>query len=140
MSKLDGLPRQYFHLTQIPYGIDIDPITGLSHSYQILICFDSHYNEMKKDDVQEAERAHFEAMGIPLATKFREPVSVLINCHTKTWLGFFKADLQNPENGAIALLKGDRIFTLQFQTSKYVVGKVEKGFEFSSIANSRRVG
>lgn len=67
---------------------------------------------MMKDDVQEVARARFEAMGIPLATRFREPVSALINRHTKTWLGFLKADLQNLERDAIALLKGDRIFTL----------------------------
>jgi hypothetical protein len=56
-TRPDGLPGQYFHLTQIPYGIDVDPITGLSRSYQILIRFDSSYNEMRKDNVQEAARA-----------------------------------------------------------------------------------
>jgi hypothetical protein len=95
---------------------------------------------MRKDDVQEAARARFEAMGIPLATRFREPISALINRHTKTWLGFLKDDMQNPERDAIALLKGDRTFILQLQTSEYVVGKVEKGFEFSSTANNRRLG
>jgi hypothetical protein len=131
-TRPDGLPGQYFHLTQIPYGIDVDSIIGLSRSYQILIRFDSGYNEMRKDDVQEAARARFEAMGIPLATRFREPISALINRHTKTWLGFLKDDMQN--------LKGDRTFILQLQTSEYVVGKVEKGFEFSSTANNRRLG
>jgi hypothetical protein len=38
------------------------------------------------------------------------------------------------------LLKGDRVFTLQLQNSDYVVGKVEKGFEFASTANNRRMG
>ena len=93
MTRLNGLPRQYFHLTQIPCGIDVDSITGLSHSYQILIYFESGYNEMMKDDVQEAARVRFEAMGIPLATRFRELVSALINRYTKTWLRFLKANL-----------------------------------------------
>jgi hypothetical protein len=39
--RLDGLPGQYFHLTQIPFGTDVDTIIGLSRSYQILIRFDS---------------------------------------------------------------------------------------------------
>jgi hypothetical protein len=140
MSRLDGLPGQYFHLTQIPFGTDIDPVIGLSRSYQILICFDSGYNEMRKDDVQEAARARFEAMDIALATRFCEPVSALINHHNKTWLGFIKVDLHNLERDAITLLKGNRVFTLQVQNSEYVVGKVEKGFEFSSTANNCRVG
>jgi hypothetical protein len=93
MVRPNGLPGQYFHLTQIPYGIDVDPIIGLSRPYQILICFDSRYNEMQRDDVQEAAKARFEAMGIALANRFRELVSALINRHTKTWLGFLKVDL-----------------------------------------------
>ena len=34
-SRLDGLPGQYLHMTQIPTGHPIDPGTGLSHTYQI---------------------------------------------------------------------------------------------------------
>jgi hypothetical protein len=78
MSRPDGLLGQYFHLTQIPYGIDVDPVTGLSRSYQILIRFDSGYNTMRKDDVQEVARTRFQAMGIALANRIREPVSTLI--------------------------------------------------------------
>jgi hypothetical protein len=81
---------------------------------------------MKKDDVQEVARARFEAMEIPLATRFKEPISALINCYTKTWLGFLKADLQILEKDAIALLKGECVFILQLQNSENVVGKVEK--------------
>jgi hypothetical protein len=121
------------------FSIDVDPGTGLSRSYQTLICFDYGYNEMRKDDVQEAAWARFEAMGITLANRFCKPVSALINHNTKTWLGFIKVDLQNPEKDTIALLKGNCVFTLQLQNSEYVVGKVEKCFEFSSTANNRRL-
>ena len=95
---------------------------------------------MMKDDMQEAARARLEAMGIALATRFREPISAIINRHTKTWLGFIKVDLQNLERDAIALLKGNHVFTLQLQNLEYVVGKVEKGFEFSSTTNNHRLG
>jgi hypothetical protein len=66
-------------------------------------------------------------MGIALAQRFCEPISALIHRQTKNWLGFIKVDLQNPQKDAIALLKGDRIFTLQLKSSDYVIGKVEKG-------------
>jgi hypothetical protein len=93
MSRSDGLPGQYLHLIQVLCGIDVDPITGLSRSYQILIRFDTGYNDMHKEDVQEAGRARFEAMDILLANHFRESVSAFINRQTKTWLGFIKVDL-----------------------------------------------
>lgn len=48
-------------------------------------------------------------------------------------------DLLNPEVDAIALLRGQPIFTLQLQNSEYVVGKVEKGYEFLSTTNNRRL-
>lgn len=47
-----------------------------------------------------------------------------------------RVGLLNSEIDAIALLKGQRIFTLQLQNSKVVVGKVEKGYEFLSTANN----
>jgi hypothetical protein len=140
MIRPDGLPGQYFHLTQIPYGTDVDLVTGLARSYQIVIRFYSGYHEMKKAEVQEAAHTRFDAMGIPLASQFREPISAFIHRQSKAWLGFLKVDLQNPEKDAIALLKGERIFTLQLQSFVYVIGKVEKGFDFPSTANNRRLG
>jgi hypothetical protein len=137
-AQPDGIPGQYLHLIQIPQGISVDSVTGLSHSYQILICFDFGYNEMSKVDVQEAAIACFEEMNIPLSTCYREPVSALIHPHTKKWLGFLKVDLLNPNTDGIALLKGDRIFTLQLQDLNYVIGKIEKGFDFPSTAANRR--
>lgn len=48
-------------------------------------------------------------------------------------------DLLNLEADGIALLKSHRIFTLQLQTSEYVVGKVKKGYKFLSTTNNRRL-
>lgn len=135
----DGLPGQFLHLTQIPFGIGIDPSTGLSKTHQILIRFDSGYQSMTKVDVQEAAIARFEAMGMKLSNRFREPVVALVHPQTKTWLGFIKVDLLNPSTDGIALLKGTRLFTLQLENSSYVIGKVEKAFEFPSTATNRKV-
>lgn len=135
----DGLPGQYLHLTQIPQGTDIVQTTGLSQSYQIIIRFDSDYHRMTKPQVQEAAIARFAQMQIPLANRYREPVSAIVNRKTHGWLGFIRVDLLNPEIDAIALLKGQRIFALQLQNSEYVVGKIEKGYEFLSTANNRRL-
>jgi hypothetical protein len=50
-TKLDGIPGQYLHLTQIPHSSVVGTSIGLSHSYQILIRFDFGYNEMTKVEV-----------------------------------------------------------------------------------------
>ena len=138
-TRPDGIPGQYLHLTQIPHDIPIDSTTGLSHSYQILIRFDFGYHEMTKVEVQNAATARFDAMGIKLASRYREPVSALVHPQTKKWLGFLKVDLLNPSIDGNALLKGDRLFTLQLQDLSYVIGKIEKGFDFSSTATNRRL-
>lgn len=135
----DGLPGQYLHLTQIPYGIEIDPSTGLAYTQQIVIRFDTGYHEMKKSDVQTAALARFEAMGIPLASRFREPVSAIVHPLTKNWLGFLKVDLLNPGIDGIDLLNGSRLFALQLQDFQYVIGKVEKGYDFPSTASNRKL-
>ena len=94
---------------------------------------------MTKSEVQDAAIARFEAMDIKLATRYRKHVSAIVHPHTKKWLGFFKVDLLNPSIDGIALLKGERIFTLQLHDLSYVIGKIEKGFEFSSTATNRRL-
>lgn len=66
-------------------------------------------------------------------------MSAIVHPQTKKWLGFLKVDLLNPSIDGIALLQGHRIFTLQLQDLSYVIGKIEKGFEFSSTAANRRL-
>ena len=135
----DDIPSQYLHLTQIPSGCLVDAVTGLSSTYQVVICFDHGYQGMKKQELQEAALSRLETMGIPVATRFREPISAIVNKDTKTWLGFLRIDLLHPECDGLHLLKGERIFTLQLQNSEYVIGKVEKGFDFTSAALNRRL-
>lgn len=135
----DGLPGQYLHLTQIPIDTEIETSTGLSSSYQIIIRFDSEYHRMTQQQAQDAATARFALINIPLASRYREPISAIVNRKTRGWLGFLRVDLQNPEVDAIALLQGHRIFAMQLQSSEMVVGKVEKGYEFLSTANNRRL-
>ena len=111
-QRLDGIPGQYLHLTQIPNGCLVDAVTGLSPTCQVVIRFDHGYQGMKKLEIQEAALSRLETMGIPVATRFCEPISAIVNKDTKTWLGFLWIDLLHPERDGINLLKGERIFTL----------------------------
>ena len=105
----------------------------------MLIRFYYGYNEMTKVDVQDAAIARFDAMNIELATRYREPLFALVHPQTKKWLGFLKVYLMNSNTDGIALLKGERIFTLQVQDLSYVIENIEKGFEFPSTATNRRL-
>lgn len=134
----DGQPGQYYHLTQIPQNTEIDIVTGLSPTYQVTIRFDRNYHTMTKLEVQQAAHSRLELMSIPLANRMREPIAALVSPQNAGWLGFLKLDLLNPATDGLALLRGHRLFTLQLQNGEYVIGKVEKGFEFSSTANNRR--
>jgi hypothetical protein len=75
----DALPCQYYHLTQLPFHVNIDPTTGLSPTYQIVIRFDTNYQDFSKLDVQEAAASRFEVISIPLATRFREPICAIVD-------------------------------------------------------------
>jgi hypothetical protein len=134
----DGVPGPYYHLTQLPSHVDIDPTTGLSPTYQLVIRFDNNYRYFNKTNIQEATTSHLEMMRIHLATRFREPVCAIVDRATTKWLGFLKIDLLNPHTDGLALLKGERIFTLLLK-GEFVIGKVEKGFDFKSSSSSRKI-
>ena len=98
----------------------------------------SNYRDFSKIDVQEAAASHFEMMRIPLATRFREPICTIVDRASTKWLGFLKVDLLNLQTDVIALLRGDHIFTLLLKT-EYMIGKIEKGFDFNSTSSSRKI-
>ena len=135
----DGIPGQYLHLTQIPNGCLVDAVTGLSPTYQVVIRFDHGYQGMKKLEIQEASLSRLETLGILVATRFREPISIIVNKDTKTLLGFLWIDLLHPKHDEINLLKGECIFTLQLQNSEYIIDNVEKGFDFTFAVFNRRL-
>lgn len=120
-TRPDSVKGQYYHLTQIPQDSEIDLTTGLSPTYPVTIRFDAHYHNMSKLEVQQAALSRLETMRIPLASRFREPIAVLISQQNAGWLGFLKIDLLNPGIDGIALLQGHRLFTLQMQNGEYTI-------------------
>jgi hypothetical protein len=134
----DTLHGQHYHLIQLPSHVNIDPTTGLSPTYQLVIRFDTNYRDFSKIDVQEAAVSRFDVMHIPLATRFCEPICAILDRASTKWLGFLKVDLLNPHTDGLAFLRGERIFTLLLRT-KYVVGKIENCFDFNSTSSSRKI-
>jgi hypothetical protein len=116
----------------------MDPTIGLSHTYQLVIRFDNNYRDFSKTDVQEATTSCFETMHIPLVARFREPICTIVDQASTKWLGFLKVDLLNPHTDELALLRGEQVFTLLIK-NEYIIGKVEKGFDFNSTSSSRKI-
>ena len=124
----DAMPGQHYHLTRLPSHINIDPTTGLSPTYLLVIRFDTNYKDFSKIDVQKAAASRLEVMRIPLATRFPEPICAIADRASMKWLGFLKVDLLNPHTDGLALLREKCIFTLLIRT-KYVVGEIKNGFD-----------
>jgi hypothetical protein len=118
--------------------VTIEPTTGLSPAYMIVICFDNNYPGLSKQEVQEAAASRFEMMNIPLAPRYHEPISTIVDKESSQWLGFLRVDLLNPQVDGLALLRDDQVFTLYLR-HEYVIGKVEKGFDFCSISTNRKL-
>lgn len=78
-------------------------------------------------------------MGIPLATRYREPIIAMAGGKLKRWFGFLKVDLLHPETDGLNLLYGHRIFALALQDGELTIGKIEKGYECPTTSINRRV-
>lgn len=94
---------------------------------------------MKKSSLQAAATVMFESMEIALANRVGEPISAIIHLQSKNSLGFIKVDLVNPSTDCSALLKRNRIFTLQLQDLNYSIGKVEKVFDIPSTPTIKQL-
>ena len=100
----------------------------------MIISVDHGYFGMKKYKLQEAATTCFELMDIQIAQRLRKPILAFIHRDICNWLGFIKVHLLNSHTNGIALLKDERIFTIQLQNSEYIITKVEKEFEIASTA------
>ena len=78
-------------------------------------------------------------MDIPLGTAYSNPIDIGINAITKNWAGFIKLHLQHPQRDGIALLRGNRAFTMEMEDGEVVIGKVEKGYELATKARNLRL-
>ena len=138
-QRPDTVTGDYLHFTQLPKHVKTDSTTHLSPTYQILIRFDSHYHNMTKDEVQIQATERFHRMGIPLATRFREPIIAMAGGKLKRWFGFLKVDLLHPETDGLNLLQGHRVFALALQDGELTIGKVEKGYDCPTTSLNRRL-
>jgi hypothetical protein len=132
-TRYDKVLGQHYNLTQLPFEVETNPVTGLFLDFHITIYFEQPKTPFEHDEILSKAQKRFEQMGIPLGTGILHPITVLCK-HSKQkedpriWVGIIKAHLQKSKIHAINLLRGTRPFILQLDSGGSYLGKVAKGY------------
>jgi hypothetical protein len=127
-TRLDGIEGQHFNLTQLPFEIETDIDTGLSHDYHVAIYFQKPIQQSTHEEIMAQTQARLKEMRIPLGSKIADPIAILCkNGSTRHWAGTIKLHLKHPEIDGINLLSGIRHFILTLD-EVLTVGKVCKSY------------
>jgi len=126
-TRIDEAIGQHYHLTQIPFDVEMDNTTGYALVYQLVL----HYSKPKKDytsaTIVKMTIERLQSMNIILGD-IPEPIAPLCNSiGSKAWNGMIMIHLKDPIIDGTALLKGKRVFALELDGSLYVA-KVAKGY------------
>ena len=127
-SRPDGIAGQHYNITQLPFEIDTDPDTGLSHDYQVAIFLQKPIRQYTHEEILALAQARRKEMRIALGNKIAEPIAILCrNGSARHWAGTIKLHLKHPGVDGINLLSGTRPFMLTLG-EVLRVGKVCKSY------------
>ena len=142
-ERADGLLGQHLNLTQLPFEIEIDPVSHLSLDFHVAIHFQLPNTPLFHNHVKQLVNDRLSTMKIPLGTHLIEPISVLCMSSKRggekgVWAGIVKLHLLHPEVDGVALLKSLRpfIFNLEPHLSVGSLGKVCKSYHSFSRHNN----
>ena len=128
INRPDGIEGQHFNVTQLPFEVETDPITGLSYDYQVAIYFQKPTRQYTHEEILNLTQARLKDMRIALGTKIAEPIAILCkNGSARHWSGTIKLHLKHPGVDGINLLNGNRPFILNLD-STMTVGKICKSY------------
>ena len=134
ITRADKIPGQQYHLTQLPFDVEVDEKIGFSLIYNILLQFEKPKTCYTWDDVINITKVCLDMMKIEL-DNIVQPIAPL--CSTKSdkaWNGMIKVHLKKPDVDGIALLEGRRVCALVLNGTLNVA-KIAKGFLFTAPAN-----
>ena len=130
----DNIPRQQYHLTQIPFDVVLDNLTGYALTYQILLHFEKTLQAYTSKEVVDMVLERCEKMGITLGD-ILEPIAPLCSPKEgKPWNGIVKIHLKNPSLDGGALFTGKKIFALHLDGS-LKIPKIAKSFDSTAPKN-----
>ena len=113
--------------------------TGLTEGFHVTILFDGEYKSLNRREVKSACLDRLRLMHIPLGTTYSNPIDIGINTVTRNWAGFIKLHHLHPKIDGLALLRGERAFTMTMGDGESIIEKVEKGFELITKVKNMRL-
>jgi hypothetical protein len=126
-TRSDNIPGQQYHITQISFGIQIDPDTGFARTYKILLHFEKPLKGYTSAEITQLTAARLEHMKIQVGD-ILEPIAPLCNAKaSKAWNGLIKLYLKAPNIDGYQLLTGRRVSALLLD-GELRVAKVAKGY------------
>jgi hypothetical protein len=104
-TRQDGRSGHHFHLTQIPFDVEVNPQTGFALVYHILLNFAKPTTIYNSKEIIDMTKERFQKMEIELG-ELCEPIAPLCNSKNDAWNGITRVHLKNPETDGNALLEG----------------------------------
>ena len=127
IERPDKVLEQQYHLTQVPFDVEIDEKIGFALVYNILFDFEKPATCYIGEDIIVLTRKRLDVTKIEVEN-IVQPIAPLCSTRgNKAWNGMIKAHLENPTTDGIALLEGRQIFMLTLDEVP-TVAKVAKDF------------
>jgi len=133
LERPDGKGGQHFNLTQLPIETEVDPGTGLSLDYHIVVFFDRPTTDYTHAEILTMATNRLAHMSIEIGTGLAEPIYIPCkekekNSKIKFWTGTIKIHLKHPRVDGIGMLKGSRPFILTLDKT-LTLGKICKCYD-----------
>ena len=132
--RLDKVPRQQYHLMQVPFDVEIDEEIGFILVYNILFHFEKPATCYIREDIIALTRERLDVTKIEVGD-ILQPIAPLYSTRgNRAWNGMIKAHLKNPTTNGVTLLEGRQIFMLMLDGVP-TIAKVAKGFNNTAPEN-----
>ena len=126
-ARSDNIPGQQFHLTQIPFHVQINADTGMALTYHIMIYFKKPFKDYVSIEIVQLIAERLALMQLPTGD-ILDPIAPL--CSTKSnkpWNGMIKLHLMSPTKDDHQLLTSKKVFALVLD-GELKIGKIVKGY------------
>jgi hypothetical protein len=112
-TRSDDKPSNQYHLTQLPFDVQVNSETNFARIYHIMLHFEQPIREYFNNEIIDMTNARFQKMGIDLIGDILEPIAPLCRAkEPKAWNDMIKAHLRDPATNGNMLLSEARIFTI----------------------------
>jgi hypothetical protein len=126
-QRPDNQPSNHFHITQIPFDVQVDQTTGFACIYHIFIQFEKTIRDYSSKEITEMTLARFEQMDIQLGDILEPKAAFCSTKEPKARNGLIKVHLKTPIIDEHNLLSCTRVFALTLD-DELQIAKISKGY------------